>query len=343
MPVTTAYTPRPAKAYPEISTGRRLALARWITDRKNPLAARVAVNHVWLRHFGKALVPSVTDFGANGQRPANPALMDWLAAELMSGEVRGEGGEAKSAALSPASSLLSPGPRPWSLKRLHRLIVTSSTYRMDSGYDAADGKLDPENRYLWRANTRRMEAEVVRDSVLHVSGQLDLTAGGPDLDPNLGLTNKRRSLYFRHSMEKQVEFLNTFDQVPPAECYERPETVMPQQALALSNSALSVAQSRALAAALWKQVGDRPAAEANREFVTDAFQQVLGRNPSAAERTECERFLAAQAGLLADPRKLTPFATGAPAAVAPAKDAAQRAREGLVHVLFNHNDFVTIR
>jgi len=341
LPPGTAYTPRPVKAYPEISTGRRLALARWITDRKNPLAARVAVNHVWLRHFGRALVPSVTDFGVNGQRPANPALVDWLASELMSGEWKGKRREA--IPLSPLSSTLSTSAQPWSMKHLHRLLVTSSTYRMDSVYDAASAKIDPENRYLWRANTRRMEAEAVRDSVLYVSGQLDVTAGGPDLDPNIGLTNKRRSLYFRHSMEKQVEFLNTFDQVPPAECYERPETVMPQQALALSNSALSVAQARVLAAELWKQVADRPAAQANRDFVSAAFQQVLSRPPSAIERTECERFLAEQAGLLADPKKLTPFTTGVPGAVPPSKEAAQRARESLVHVLFNHNDFVTIR
>jgi len=345
LPPGTAYTPRAVKTYPEISTGRRLALARWITDRKNPLAARVAVNHVWLRHFGRALVPSVTDFGANGQRPANPALVDWLAAALS-----GVPGSEFQVPGAPASkNNAEPGtrnPEPdlnWSMKRLHRLIVTSSTYRMDSVYDPASAKIDPENRYLWRANTRRMEAEAVRDSVLYVSGQLDVTPGGPDLDPNLGLTNKRRSLYFRHSMEKQVEFLNTFDQVPPAECYERPETVMPQQALALSNSALSVAQARVLAAALWKQVADRPTAQANRDFVSAAFQQVLGRSPSTTERTECEGFLSAQAGLLADTRKLTPFTTGIPGTVPPAKEAAQRARESLVHVLFNHNDFVTIR
>ncbi|MGV3719593.1 MAG: DUF1549 domain-containing protein, partial [Actinomycetota bacterium] len=159
-----SYEPRVKASYPGTSTGRRLALARWITDRQNPLAARVAVNHIWLRHFGRALAPSVTDFGANGQRPTNPALLDWLASTFMTGAGPG---------LShPDPRPLTPGP--WQMKRLHRLIVTSSAYRMDSTYDAASGALDPDNRYLWRMNSRRMEAEVVRDSMLHASGQLDL-------------------------------------------------------------------------------------------------------------------------------------------------------------------------
>ena len=93
--------------YPETSTGRRLALARWIASKDNPLTARVAVNHLWLRHFGRALVPRVFDFGRNGQVPSHPALVDWLAAEFM-------------------------GPANWSMKHMHRLMVTSATYRQDS-------------------------------------------------------------------------------------------------------------------------------------------------------------------------------------------------------------------
>jgi len=324
QPVDTAYTPRPLKEFPAVSTGRRLALARWITDRQNPLAARVAVNHLWLRHFGRALAPTVTDFGANGQRPTHPALLDWLASTFMAGA----GGQGS-------------GVGGWQMKHLHRLIVTSGTYRMDSTHDTANGAIDPENRYLWRMNSRRMEAEVVRDSMLHASGQLDLTMGGPDLDQNLGLTNKRRSLYFRHSMEKQVEFLNTFDQVPPAECYERPETVMPQQALALANSALSVAQSRVLAGDLWRGVVTRT--DAAEAFVSEAFLRILARQPSAEERRECAQFIREQTSRLSDLQKLQPFSTGAPNRVAPSKDAEQRARESLVHVLFNHHEFVTIR
>jgi hypothetical protein len=266
------------------------------------------MNHVWLRHFGKGLVPTVFDFGANGQPPTHPALLDWLAAEFMR--------------------------QGWSMKAMHRLMVTSATYRMDSAYDAGSAAKDPDNRWLWRMNSRRMEAEVVRDSLLSVSGELDLTPGGPDLDPNLGLTSKRRSLYFRHSMEKQVELLATFDQANVAECYQRSETVVPQQALALSNSTLALASSRALAARLSKEPGS---------FVETAFDEILGRKPTAAERKECEGFLTSQAALLADPGKLSAFETGAAAAVPPSKDPQQRARESLMLVLLNHNDFVTIR
>ena len=106
QPAGTNYSRPPRTTYPATSTGRRLALARWITDRSNPLTARVAVNHLWGRHFGRAIVPSVNDFGRNGQRPSHPALLDWLAAEFME--------------------------RGWSMKAIHRLIVTSATYRQDS-------------------------------------------------------------------------------------------------------------------------------------------------------------------------------------------------------------------
>ncbi|HMC65468.1 MAG TPA: PSD1 and planctomycete cytochrome C domain-containing protein, partial [Gemmataceae bacterium] len=154
--------------YPLTSTGRRLALARWITSKDNPLTARVAVNHVWLRHFGSALVPTMNNLGLNGTRPTHPALLDWLACELMSPtNNRGEPG-----ASAPEVSLA------WSMKHLHRLIVTSNAYRMQSSAAGSDGPnagIDPENQYLWRMNPRRMEAELVRDSLLHLSGRIDLT------------------------------------------------------------------------------------------------------------------------------------------------------------------------
>lgn len=229
------------------------------------------------------------------------------------------------------------------MKRLHRLMVTSRAYRMDSTYDPACAARDPENRYLWRMNARRMEAEVVRDSVLHVSGQLDLTPGGPDLDPAQGLSSKRRSLYFRHSMEKQVEFLATFDQVPPAECYQRAETIVPQQALALANSSLALGQARLLAGKLWKEAETQPEAARMREFLTAAFEQVLGRLPTAQERGECERFLQEQAARLSDPKALTATSGGVQSPVPPSPDPRQRARESLLLVLLNHNDFITIR
>lgn len=307
------YTPL-LRLDPARSTGRRLALARWITDRQNPLTARVAVNHVWMRHFGRPLVASVSNFGLNGKKPTHPELLDWLAVEFM------ESG--------------------WSMKKLHRLLVTSQTYRLSSS--TADLKVhsqagDPENHYLWRMNPRRMEAEVVRDSVLAATGQIDPTMGGPILDEKLGQTSRRRSVYFRFNTEYKMLFLDQFDPASPTECYERRESVVPQQALALHNSALVLGQSRLLAKRLSETT---PAPTA---FVVAAFEQVLGRPPTAEEKTRCDRFLQEQAVLLKDSAKLTAFPPGPDAVAAPSADPAQRARENLVLVLFNHNDFVTVR
>ncbi|MFO0840815.1 MAG: DUF1549 and DUF1553 domain-containing protein [Gemmataceae bacterium] len=301
------YPVPPGMVFPATSSGRRLALARWITDRDNPLAARVLVNHAWQRHFGKALVPSEFDFGRNGQRPTHPALVDWLAAEFV------EGG--------------------WSMKALHRLMVTSAAYRMDSTADGAMLARDPDNRLLWRMNSRRMEGEAIRDTLLSLAGQLDLTMGGPDIDHKLGLTVGRRSVYFQHAAEKQMEFLLTFDAASVNECYRRTESVVPQQALALANSTLAVAMSRRLAGRLARE-GD---------FVGAAFEHVLGRAPTGRERQECEAFLKEQAALLAEPAKLTAFASGSGGEVPASPDAAQRARESLVHALFNLHELVTIR
>src|SRR5262249_37492247 len=205
---------------PKTSTGRRLALAHWIADRDNPLTARVAVNHIWLRHFGQAIVPSVFDFGRNGRLPSHPALVDWLAAEFME--------------------------RGWSMKAMHRLIVTSSTYRQASTPDAANRAIDQDNKYLWRYPSRRLEAEAVRDAIFYVAGKLDQTMGGPEIDFPLGLTVPRRSIYFRHAAEKQMEFLAIFDGPSVTECYERKQAIMPQQALALFNSDLVRKHSRLL-------------------------------------------------------------------------------------------------
>ena len=224
QPPSTSYTAPAVTTYPATSTGRRLAFARWITDPSNPLTARVAVNHLWGRHFGRAIVPSVNDFGRNGQRPSHPALLDWLAAELME--------------------------RGWSMKAIHRLIVTSATYRQDSKPDPADLARDPDNVFLWRWTPRRAEAEVVRDCLFAVAGSLDSTMGGPDIDHQAGLTVPRRSLYFQHAAEKQMEFLQIFDAAGVTECYRRKESILPQQALALANSDLSLRQARRLARTL---------------------------------------------------------------------------------------------
>jgi hypothetical protein len=266
---------------------------------------------MWLRHFGRGIVPTEFDFGKNGQPPTHPALLDWLAAEFLD--------------------------HGWSMKYMHRLLVTSAAYRMSSATSPANEAVDPDNHWLWHQRPRRLEAEGVRDSVLYVAGRLDVTTGGPDLDQHLGLTNRRRSLYFRHAQEKQMEFLELFDAANVSECYRRSESVVPQQALALANSPLALAMSRVLAK---KLTHEAPSPEA---FVQVAFEQVLCRLPTATEQEACQKFLIEQAALLSDPKKLSAFTTGAASQVPPSPDPTQRAREGLVHVLMNHTDFVTIR
>jgi len=200
---TTDFKPRSTEDYPETSTGRRMAFARWLTRPQNPLTARVAVNHVWLRHFGQGLVATPNDFGANGKAPSHPALLDWLAGEFMKHQ--------------------------WSMKELHRLILTSRTYQMSSTADEKDLKIDPDNIYLWRMPSKRMEAELVRDNLLYIGGNLDLTMGGPEIDQKLGLISKRRSVYLRTAAEKEVEFLKLFDNASVTECYMRKPSVMPNR------------------------------------------------------------------------------------------------------------------
>lgn len=305
---STEYVKRAVKTYSPTSSGRRLALARWIGDQSNPLTARVAMNHVWLRHFGQALVPSVFDFGRNGRPATHPALMDWLAAEFME--------------------------RGWSFKAMHRLMVTSATYRMAATSNEGSSALDRDNVAYWRLPSRRMEAEVVRDSVLHVAGRLDLTRGGPDINHNQGLFVPRRSIYFNHAEDQQMEFLKLFDAASTTECYERTTSVSPQQALALANSDLTIRQARILARGLVAELGKEPAA-----FVNAAFAAVLTRPPTDEERGECLSFLQLQTQLYGPPRN--PQATVDEKLASP--DPEVRARENLVRVLFNHHDFLTIR
>ncbi|MDX1944725.1 MAG: DUF1549 and DUF1553 domain-containing protein [Pirellulaceae bacterium] len=314
-PPSTTYVKRPIKSYPRESTGRRLALARWIANVENPLTARVAVNHLWLRHLGQGFVSRSFDFGRAGSPPTHPALLDWLASELMKGDA---------AAGQPA----------WSMKRMHRLMVTSATYRLASTSDPSSMSRDPDNRYYWRTPARRMEAEVVRDSLFHLSGTLDFRMGGPELPHAQGLTLPRRSIYFRHAQEHQMEFLKTFDTASVIECYERVTSVAPHQALALSHSDLAISHGRLAARALHQEIG--PAAE---DFVVAAFELTLARQPSDTELAACRGFLEEQAKLYRANSSATADATGRQ----PAPDSQLRARENLLGVLINHNDFVTIR
>ena len=195
----------PVLPFPEQSTGRRTALAEWIVDPRNPLTARVAANHLWARHMGQPLVATVFDFGRNGAEPTHPALLDWLASELVDSG--------------------------WSMKRLHRLIVTSAVYKRDSsrtGSEAATA-VDPDNRLLWRRLPQRLESQVVRDCVLATAGSLDTRLGGPSVPAAQQAASLRRSLYFWHSDTSRDLFLTTFDDAGVKECYRREQSIVPRR------------------------------------------------------------------------------------------------------------------
>ncbi len=286
QPPATDYKPREIPAYPAQSSGRRVAFARWLTSPQNPLTARVAVNHLWARHFGAGLIPSAADFGKAARSPAHPALLDWLAGELMS--------------------------HGWSMRHIHRLIVTSAVYRQSSapGADAEKMKqADPDNITLWHFPARRLEAEAVRDNVLFTTGGLALTRGGPEIEQSLALTSPRRSLYLRCAAEKQAEILQVFDGPSVVECYERKPTVMPQQALAMMNSELT--QSRAAAVAA-QTAGEKD----DTALVRAAFIRLLTREPSPEELTACLDFV---------------------------KPATPRLREMFFLTMLNHHEFLTLR
>jgi hypothetical protein len=310
------YAPLSA-AYPQQSTGRRAALARWIVDRQNPLTARVAVNHLWRWHMGRPLVETVANFGRSGKPPSHPELLDWLAVELMDGN--------------------------WSLKRMHRQMVTSDAYRMASqmtnDQGARTNDSDPDNAYYWRANVSRMEAEVLRDSLLYVAGQLDLTIGGQEIDHAAGLTSRRRSLYFAHHGESKMEFLELFDGASPVDCYERTASIRPQQALAMANNELALEMSREIAALLALGIpapsppATLPPGErgdiGDEAFAAAAFEQVLSRPATGAEIAAATRFLAQQQALYKEAN-----AGG---------DIVLRSRASLCHALLNHHDFISVR
>jgi hypothetical protein len=247
------------------TTGRRLALAEWIVSPGNPLAARVLANRAWQGHFGRGLVPTPNDLGLSGGRPSHPDLLDWLASEL---------------------------PRDgWSLKGLHRLIVTSATYRQSSASDAraaADpAGTDPQNDLLWRQHLRRLSAEQLRDSLLAVSGLLqERAAGGPPVWPELPAEVLRanpaflddnaertkgwypsapaernvRSIYLVQKRTVRVPFMEAFD-LPEnsTSCARRGESTVAPQALTLMNGPLATDASRAFAGRVGAGGRGRPA------------------------------------------------------------------------------------
>ncbi len=256
---------------------RRRRLASWITDRHNPLFARVVVNRLWQAHFGTGLVESPSDLGFNGGTPSHADLLDWLASEMVA--------------------------RGWSLKAMHRLIVTSTAYRQSSRLDPAGAAHDASDRLLWRKAPVRLEAEMVRDAMLAVSGTLDARLGGPSfrdhkienvpgtpailyvpIDPSTpGLD--RRTLYRAWARGGRSALLDAFDCPDPSTTApRRPVTTTPIQALALMNNALTLHLSEAFAARLDREAGPDAARQ-----VELAYRIAFGRAPDVGERARAAR------------------------------------------------------
>jgi hypothetical protein len=283
------------------TTGRRTALAGWIASPDNPWTARVLVNRLWQHHFGKGIVGTPNDFGFSGARPTHPELLDWLATEFMSGKAEPE-------ALAPGAA--APGV-PWSIKRMHRLMVLSSTYRQASVEDPNRKQLDPDNVLLWRQNVQRLDAETLRDALLSVSGLLLPNDAGKPLWPPVpedilkaqpaileaikGGDGGRLQNWYTDPLEKTdvrsvfliqkrsvpLPFLAPFD-LPDTtcSCARRNVTTVAPQALTLLNSSLTVRAARAFADRVAKEAGADPAKRVER-----ALWLALGRTADAEERT----------------------------------------------------------
>lgn len=239
----------------------RLELARAITDRNNPLTARVIVNRIWEHHFGRGLVTTPSNFGALGAPPTHPELLDYL-----------------------ASRLVAVG---WSMKVIHREILLSATYQLSSRIDPTNQQVDPENSWLWRMSPRRLEVEAWRDAMLDVSGELDATLGGPSQD----LTapgNRRRTLYGKVSRHNLDPLLRLFDFPDPnLTCDRRVVTAVPLQQLFVLNSRFMTRQARALAKRLTSNPGEPDPSRIRR-----AFPLLFGREATDDEVRMGKDFLA---------------------------------------------------
>ena len=269
------------------STGQRRALADWITDvdqGAGPLLARVMVNRVWQHHFGEGLVRTVGDFGVRGERPTHPELLEWLAHEFVAGG--------------------------WRLKPLHRLILTSAAYMQDTTYDADRAAKDPDNRLLWRRRPQRLEAEILRDAVLSVSGTLNPEPFGPAFKPPIPPeamlarntkdpypkdardteATRRRTVYMFHKRVVQHPLMQAFDGPDAAvSCGRRNITTVAPQALALLNDTFLRDRAADLARRLLAEGDATP-----EGWVTRGFELALSRPPSDAERAASVQFLETQ-------------------------------------------------
>ncbi|WP_231753413.1 PSD1 and planctomycete cytochrome C domain-containing protein [Rosistilla carotiformis] len=231
----------------------RQALADWLSSAQNPLVARVWVNRLWQSHFGRGLVETPSDFGTHGAAPTHPLLLDWLASELIDND--------------------------WSTKHIHRLIVTSATYRQSGVSVAANLELDLDNKTLWRWPQRRMEAEVIRDSILVATGELNRLVGGPSVAPQRDEQALRRTIYLSQRRSQMPDVMTMFDAPDGVRsCSRREVSTVALQPLYLLNSPFVVKRAEQLARIVRDQAGDDPEAQ-----IHVVFEQTLGRAPMAAE------------------------------------------------------------
>ncbi len=265
-----------------VSSGRRLALAKWIASEENPLTARVMANRIWMHHFGRGIVTTAGNFGRMGTLPSHPQLLDWLALEFVRGG--------------------------WSVKAMHRLIMNSDAYRMASAHDDEKAHAaDPENILLWRYPRHRLEGEAIRDSILAAAGNLNLQAGGPGFFPPIpqelrtsfpkgkwemnepGPAVWRRSVYSYGKRGLRYPMFEVFDQPNMnVTCERRTTTTVPTQALTLLNNDFTLRQARYFAE---RVAGAKKTAE---ERIAEAYRIALGREPAAAEAAANRDFLARQ-------------------------------------------------
>jgi hypothetical protein len=326
-------TPVSLPPFPKDQPRNRLGLARWLTDRSHPLAARVVVNRIWRMHFGRGLVATLEDFGSQGKLPSHPQLLDWLAARFVD-----EG---------------------WDVKALHRLIVSSETFRQSSHVPPENVRRDPDNQLLARGPKTRLMAEQIRDSALAASGLLNRTIGGPSVKPyqpaglweeagtgktyqqDTGDALYRRSLYTFWRRTSPPPSMVTFDAMSREVCTARREvTATPLQSLVLLNDPQFVEAARVLAARELKRFPGDPAAR-NRE----AFRALIGRDPDETESAILSRLFAEQRDLFArnigDAAKLLAVGDSRSDEALPRADFA--AMTTVVNAIMNFDEFVVLR
>ncbi len=319
----------------------RLDLAKWVTDPKNPLTARVIVNRLWQHHFGRGLVGTPNDFGTRGEKPPHPELLDWLACELV----------------EPSRA------KPWTLKHLHRLMVTSAAYKRASDTPASveAAKLDPDNKLLWRANRRRLDGEAIRDAMLTAAGTLNREVYGPSvrvpLEPEVydliftedeptnlwkvtpdPKQHTRRTLYLFAKRNVRQPLLEAFDQPDTlGSCAVRGRSTFAPQALILMNGPLAAEQSKAFAVSLVTGGGTE------KGWIESAYRRCFGRSVTADELKRLTAFLDEQSKLLAA-RKAKGDDIGVPPGLPKDADPVRaRALADVCLALFNLNEFIYVK